>query len=48
MTISMIIYFSTEVLTTGLVIPSGGKSISSGIDPVVLNKLIKDIRIKDS
>ena len=41
MTISMIIHVSTKVLTTGLVIPSGNlKSTSSGIDPVVINKLI--------
>ena len=43
MIISMIIHDNTEVLTTGLVIPSGNKnSTSSGIDPVVVNKLIID------
>ena len=42
MTISMIIiivHFNTEVLTTGLGIPSGNKnSTSSSIDPVVINQ----------
>ena len=41
MTISIIIHVNTEVLTTGQVIASGNKkSTSSGIDPVVVNKLI--------
>ena len=47
MTISMIIHVNTEVLTTQLVIPSGNKnSNNSGIDPVVVNKLLIDTRIE--
>ena len=47
MTITMIIHVSTEVLTTGLVITSWNEnSTSSSIDPVVLNNLILDTRIK--
>ena len=47
MTISMIMHGNTEVLTTGLVIPSGNQNFtSSGIDPVVVNKLIIDTRIE--
>ena len=41
----MVTQVNTEVLTTGLVIPSGKYiSTSSGINPVVVNKLIKDTR----
>ena len=49
MTILMLIHVNTEVLNTGLVIPSGNKnSTSSGIDPVVVNKLIIETRTKFS
>ena len=43
----MIFHVSTEVLTIRLVKPSGNlNSNSSGIDPVVVNKLIIDISIQ--
>ena len=47
MTISMIIPVNTAVLTARLVINLGNKnSTSSGIEAVVVNKLIKDIGIE--